>query len=600
MSPRKRKWITRLIVGGVLGVATAAAWWSQKAATDPDSVPAIVNRDVWPWARWMLLAVVLIGGYTVSRRWVRARLPGRMQKKSTHEKAAKATAGLAGWWEIFRVSGWWSLHANARVLRPLLTAEMPWWRVWLIPSRQLGIEVAKVHFDGVFKVVQRVFARVQENTLFLGPTQSGKTQVMATIVTDHDGAVLVTSTNPNIVEQTIALRRWTRPSSWWSWLPWRRRPSPMERPVAVFNPLGVGNVPSTFRWQLLIGCKEPMVAIERAGDLMAGSAGMDGVGNREFWESQGVSLLGRLLHAAALGEQTPMDVWNWVNDPDGSRRQVCRFLGKSPAGDSWVEAHQGFVDTNNNTRSSITTTVKPALAWLQDPQLAATVMGDPDEQFDVTEWLSKKGTVYLLAEERAYSSIAPLFTAFTSYVYSECKDIASKSLGGRLDPPVRLVLDEAKNICPVPLQRWATDSAGRGIGIDVGLQSTSQLYEKWGQLPGKTIWNNLTCKAIFGGFDDPDDLRRLSDACGTVREQDEQGNWQDRRIVPMAQISQLPQWHVLILRRSMRATFGRVTPVKDRRDVRAANRKMANASVTAPAQWSPAEAATDQGKVDHG
>lgn len=572
MSPLKRKRITKLIVGGVVVVVAFAAWWSQTAKNDPNSIPAVVNTDVWPWARWLLLLGLVLGIVTVARRWLRDRLPGRSTTKAADARSSKATQGLAGLWEVWRVGGWWSLHTKATVLRPTLTASMSRWQRWAMPSLQLGVEVARVSRDGVMRFAVKVYAKVQGNSLFMGPTQSGKTQALSNIIVDHDGAILATSTNPNIVDQTMAARAWSWPKrSLLSRLLFWRRPSAMPREVWIFNPLQVGNVASTFKWNPIVGCHDPAVAIERAGYLLSGSASMKNVGSREFWESQAVGFLSRLMHAAGLGNQrTMLDVYNWSNDVDGSEREIVKLLAASPAAAEWIKAHTDFVKTNHNTRSSVTTSVKPALAWLQDPQLAATVMPtSDDEEFDVAEWQRRKATVYLLAEERAYSSIAPLFTVFTSYVFSEAKAISSKSLQRRLDPPVRLVLDEAPNICPVPLQKWTTDSAGRGIGIDIGIQSPAQLAEKWGERASDVIWDNLTTKVVFGGYDDPGTLNKLSAVCGTYREQDEDGRWHDRPVVPIDRIRRMEQWRVLLLVRGMRPAFGRVRPVMARRDIRA-------------------------------
>lgn len=568
MSRLKSKWFWRGVGGGLLAVLLVVLWWIGEAKSDPNSFPAVFNRDYWPWVRWLLpLMLITVGGLWV-RHWARTRMPGGLVQRWTRK--SQTTRGMAGWWEALRVTGRWSLLRKIRVLRPALTEHMKWWQLWRVPSRELGVELGKVQFDSTLTPRVRAYARTQENTVSLAPTQGGKTSQMANIVIDAPGAVLATSTNPNIVEHTVAMRE-------------------RRGPVAIFNPNRVGGIGlrSTFRWSPVYGCEDPAVAIKRAGYLLAGSPDANDVGSRRFWESQGVRILSRLMHAAGLLDASIHDVNAWASEPDATAHIVLDALDQSPAGPSWTATYRGWLETNHATRSSVTTTLMPALEWLNDPEVAVAAMASRSEQFDVGEWLNGHGTLYLLAEDQQHGSLAPLFTCFTADVYSEIKTRASRSLGGRLDPPARFVLDEAALVCPVPLETWTADAAGRGLGIDLGLQSKAQLDWKWGRDAARIIWDNLTVKMIFGGYDSPEDLEEYSKACGTITELDAEDKPIRVPVLPPERIRTLPENHTLLLRRGMRPAITRFTPVYARRDVKAAKRAAARG--TAPA-WVPQQA----------
>jgi len=238
------------------------------------------------------------------------------------------------------------------------------------------------------------------------------------------------------------------------------------------------------------------------------------------------------------------------------------------------------VATNINTRTSTTTSIMPALDWLQDPQIAELALGSPDEQFDVREWLDRSGTLYLLGSERPHGSVAPLFACLTAHIFETAKLLASKSRRSRLDAPATFILDEAPLICPVPLDRWTADAGGRGIAIHIAAQSRSQLFSKWGEYGGRTIWNNCGAILIYGGVNDEDDLEALSKLAGDRDETviPEGGGIPTTRktaILPPSEIRNLPDWHALLLRRSLRVTIGKVVPVWDRKDVRKADKRAA-------------------------
>src|SRR5262249_34306170 len=157
-------------------------------------------------------------------------------------------------------------------------------------------------------------------------------------------------------------------------------------------PSGLSGLESTITFDPLSGCQAPEVATYRARDLISG--GPSGSGDdRAFWMEQGTGALSAMLHAAALGEFGMLDVQRWLAAPDGSKDLVIRLLRRSPSPSFESEALR-FFDTNDRTRSSITTTISPALSWLRSD--VARDAARPGESIDVRQMLADRGTVYLL------------------------------------------------------------------------------------------------------------------------------------------------------------------------------------------------------------
>ena len=113
-------------------------------------------------------------------------------------------------------------------------------------------------------------------------------------------------------------------------------------------------------------------------------------------------------------------------------------------------------------------------------------------------------------------STAPLVTAFAAAVVSAARRHSQTLPGGRLNPPLTLVLDEAANVAPLPdLPTLMADGGGRGITTWTFVQSFSQLRSRWGRDGADTIWGASTAKIILGGCTEADDLERISRSSAT-------------------------------------------------------------------------------------
>jgi type IV secretion system protein VirD4 len=495
-----------------------------------------------------LLVAVLVGvpvALLVWQRWHRtAATVNRWGRR------ARRKSGVASTLDLLRVGSWLALRRQATTVRPSV-AFLPWPARLRLRGTEFAVPLVRV---GPF----RLWASIEDVVTVFGGPRTGKTGWAAGRVLDAPGAVLVTSTRTDLHELTAGLRA-------------------VRGPVHVFNAVGLADLPSTITFDPLTGCTDPVAATERATDLLtAASTNTGGAGDREFWENQGRRVLAALLHAAALGGLGMRDVLAWVAAPDSAKAEVTSLLRRSPE-PSFVEDATQFLETNDRTRSSITSTIMPALGWLTSATARAAAAGGTP--FDVETLLNTRATVYLLGAEETHT--APLVAALTGYIARQARRLAATRPSGRLDPPLTLVLDEAALISPVPLESWTADMGGRGVTIIAAFQSRAQLIARWGPVGAAIILNNSGAVLLFGGTRDKADLEYFSTLAGDrdepVAAYDQLGQLTSRTVrkVPVlspAQLANLPARRVVAFRRGMPVTVGRPQMAWRRRDIRAAVR----------------------------
>ncbi|MCA1835197.1 MAG: type IV secretory system conjugative DNA transfer family protein, partial [Actinobacteria bacterium] len=457
----------------------------------------------------------------------------------------RRTHGVATTVHILRRASWLALRRTAGTVRPSHADKTRTQRL-RTRTTQFAVPLCRTG-------LLRVWASVEDVILVFGGPRKGKSTYLAGRVIDAPGAVLVTSTRLDLYELTHGLRT-------------------QRGPVYVFNAVGMGDLPTTIHFDPLTGCVDPVTAYERATDLLSGAGGATG-GDREHWEKQARRVLTALLHAAALGGLSMNDVLRWVANPDTSARQVLSLLRRSASAAAYVPDAEQYLSTNDRTRSSITSTIMPALGWLSHPAACAAASGATP--FDVGQLLADRATVYLLGAEE--SQVAPLMAALTGHIARQARRIAAKADSGRLDPPLTLVLDEAALIAPVPLDSWSADMGGRGVTILAGFQSRAQLIARWGRAGAATLLNNAAGVVLFGGTQDHDDLAHWVTLVGERDEAHVTHNHEGRvtshttRRVPVlspTQIANLPKHRVIVFRHGMPPVLGRAEKAWKRRDVR--------------------------------
>ncbi|MCD2191222.1 type IV secretory system conjugative DNA transfer family protein [Actinomycetospora soli] len=414
----------------------------------------------------------------------------------------------------------------------------------------------------------QTYAAYRDVVGLIAPPQTGKTALMIHHVIDHPGAVVSTSTKPEVYLYTAALRAAV---------------SGAEH-VALFNPDNLGGLGSTLRWCPVRGCADFRFATARAGLLVGARARKSD--DEARWDEWASSVLTGLLMIADLDGRTMTDVARWVHNPtdrDRGAAQALRLMRETYRRQVPEEVAdalgQVLASKAEKTRDSVFFAMRGAVAFMADPTIAWLCTPDRDEpMFDVEEFIDSRGALYLLGSEEQNAGSAPLLAAFTGHVFATAKSLAARR-SGRLDPPLLISLDEAALITPVPLPKWVADAGGRGIHIVWSVQTPSQLRDTWGDNGADTILNATNALMIFGGLKTKRDLEEVSEWCGHRHElvpdpdgPDGQGRAKFERVpvCPPDRVRVIPHWHALLVHRATPATVVRIWPGWNRPDVRKA------------------------------
>jgi hypothetical protein len=386
---------------------------------------------------------------------------------------------------------------------------------------------------------RRVYWMLARGVLVVGPQGSGKSSWLVERVVKLPGAAYVTSTKTELVDMTARLRA-------------------RRGPVSVFNPTGLGGLESSFRWDPLSGCEDQAVADARARALVRGGGGADGAKNADFWADKAAEIIRCYLMAARIGGLAMSSVMHWALNPDEPTPVSILEEHSALVPSGWLQTLRANLKAVPETRTGYFAAVAPAVSFLDNPRVAAACRPGAGTSFDVTEFLAKSGTLYVIAGEDR--RIAPLLTALTESVFGQAKQVAATQPFGRLDPGLAFVLDEIANMTPVPLDVWAADSRGWNITVLAVVQDLAQLETRWGRAKAKTIFSNLPTRVVLPGVAIKDDLETFAYLGGQrpvedVTENRTKGGQTHshsrkmvfRPVITGHMIYGMPQWHAYVL-----------------------------------------------------
>ena len=399
-----------------------------------------------------------------------------------------------------------------------------------------------------------VRARGEDSALTIAPARAGKTTRLAVgLVVDAPGAVVATSTKADLVHLTAFARAGTSKAH-------------------VFDPDRLLAWPTPCRWDIVAGCEDVRDAMTRARAMVA--ARPLGAGrNSSFFEGASETVLRCLMHAAAIGGQSMREVLGWARDfTDDTPYEILRtHPGAAPG---WVQDLRKFCrGAAPETVSSTAMSLGLILKAMADDRVVDLVCPPAGGGLDVEAFVrGGTDTLYLVTEGGDGVSTAPLVTAFASAVVSCARRVSQTRPGGKLDPPLTFVLDEAANVAPLPdLPAMMSDGGGRGMSTWAFVQSFAQLRARWGRDGADSIWGASSIKLLLGGCTEADDLERISRVVGQrrVRRQSHSspGGFTSRaqvststslereRILPVEALARIPAGRALLLYRAVPAAL---------------------------------------------
>ncbi|GGS99008.1 hypothetical protein GCM10010156_66430 [Planobispora rosea] len=327
--------------------------------------------------------------------------------------------------------------------------------------------------------------------LHLMAPRSGKTTAIAVPrALRAPGPVLLTSRKADVYLVTAAPRR-ARGRLW------------------GFDPQQIAYLERQFWWDILAEARTVEGARRLAGHFIAASLSASERGN--FWALAAGNVLTALFHAAAGAGRPITEVLRWLGNP--ADRLPITLLQE--AGATGLADHlQRTVRGAPETRDGIYETAGQCVACLLDPRIVAWVLPDAHRPaFDPHAFVASTDTLYLLSDKGA-GSAAPLVAALTDAVFQAAIRRAERA-GGRCDPPVLPILDEAANICPIEkLPDYYSYLGSMGIPVVTILQSYKQGADVWGEARMDALWSAATVKVLGAGLDDADFASKISTLIG--------------------------------------------------------------------------------------
>jgi type IV secretion system protein VirD4 len=374
----------------------------------------------------------------------------------------------------------------------------------------------------------RIRISVQEHLAVIGPPRSWKSALLSWLIMKAPGPVVSTSSKPDMFALTSGVR--ARCGHIW-----------------VFNPQGIGGIASNVMWSPLDGCANPATARRRA-EAFALAVSMAGADDGGFFAGKAADSIAGMFTAAAATGRDMRRVSAWAGtELVGEAIDILAGAGYTELASQLAE----LTGPADKTAGTVRMVISRALSFLQDPQLAIATLPTPGNAFDIDDFLTSGGTLYMIAKGTGEEcTLAPLFSALATEIEYRATQLGARMPGQRLDPPLLLCLDEVTQICPVPVPAWAADAGGQGVQLCLGFHGLAQLKSRWGVHGAQTVLDTCGCKIVTPGVSDDDLLRQLSSLCGQVcyreRGNDDRLTWHD--VLTVAMLRQLPPQFMVIIR----------------------------------------------------
>ncbi len=410
---------------------------------------------------------------------------------------------------------------------------------------------------------QDVFVSIEDSVALEGPPRSGKGyRVLISAILDWSGPLITTSTTNDNLTATMRMRQ--------------RRGD-----VHVFDPQGLSGVRHPLRVSPIAGCEDPLVAMQRGTAIITGTALGASTTNGEWAQASGV-VLGRLLHAAAVGDKSIAELYKWGSSP-GLARDAADIL-RTDGAPGWGESLEAIIAGDDKLVSSIWFGVQGAVAPLAVPQIRDALMPGPgDRLFNPNEFLDAANTLYLVGSSSGASAMGGFLGALLDDIVEVARGRALASPGSRLVHPLGLILDEIANMFRWGnLPRTMADGGGRGICTFVVLQALSQAETSWSRAEADTIWAAATAKVLLGGASHVSHLRDVEALLGNRETRRTQRSWSTRDyghntsehherlpLMSVDEIRRMPQSAGLLAYRNRRGVLLDLSGWDERRDAQA-------------------------------
>jgi type IV secretion system protein VirD4 len=302
--------------------------------------------------------------------------------------------------------------------------------------------------------------------------------------------------------------------------------------VFVLDPQGIARVEQDWWWNPLAAVTDMATAAQLATHFIATVGGGSDRADPYFTPASSRLLAQHLLAAAAATPARSLrDVRGWLATRDEAPADLLDDAGLGEVATSLratmeapPEQRGGLYETALTALGpleieTVARYVTPPHTWSGGAPRAKTITEFDPWQFyaGYTPSPSPDGrprdTLYLLTKEGA-GTAAPVVAALVDRLLKTAAEIAA-ARGGRCEPPPRIVLDEAANICPITdLPDLYSYFGSMSLQVVTILQSYQQGVAVWGQSGMHKLWSAATIKLIGAGVHDAEFCEQVSRLIG--------------------------------------------------------------------------------------
>jgi type IV secretory pathway TraG/TraD family ATPase VirD4 len=401
---------------------------------------------------------------------------------------------------------------------------------------------------GVNEYGEWVAAAPESAVMVLGPPRSGKTSaVMIPALMGASGAVVSTSTKPDVMRATIGARAEVGEI-------WLFDPSASESLPDGVRRLSWSPVSAAATWDGALIMARAMSTASRAGA---------GTTNESHWSERAAALLAPLLHAAQLTARPIEEVLRWTLRQDlAPALQILADGERKIAADVLV----GIERTDARERSSIFSAAAGVLSAYNSDGARQTAA---HPNFDPARFAASTDTIYITSPEHRQAVFAPLIVGLLEQIRHA---VYEQARADRAPWPEMLwLLDEVANIAPIhDLPALVSQAGGQSLQVVIGLQDLSQARSRWGRDAAEGFMSLFQTKVILSGIADSATLESISLALGEYDRdmvsqalgRSEPQEWlsepthsdtvsyqtQRQRVLTPGDVARLPDGHGLLLR----------------------------------------------------
>jgi len=254
---------------------------------------------------------------------------------------------------------------------------------------------------------EKFYSSLQFPEYIVGPTRMGKgVNFMCNAILEAPGAVVSTTTRSDNMDATVKYRQDKYGNCY------------------LFDLEDIYKKGHTFKYNLLAGCEQPLMAQKKAG-VMLSSTGMQGTDN-QVWAAASIDILTALLHAAALNGGDIHQFYSWTQNIQRIKEAI-NILRHSNSNQHWDDTLEKFLSEDTKMQQNKFFGVQQSFASIKVKEIRDKLNVPFNRLTDIKQMLLNKGTLYLASSFRQASTSGGSSTSTGIFISAILNDIVEGS-----------------------------------------------------------------------------------------------------------------------------------------------------------------------------